>query len=71
MIPPNERSLSMPNKPTHKQLQEWYKKFSDILLKNADIDVTNPKHLGLIKNIQVTKWDTTNADKPDVQISYA
>ena len=61
----------MPKGPTSQQLRKWYKDFSEILLKNADIDVTNPKHLGLIKNIQVTKWDTTNADKPDVQISYA
>ena len=61
----------MPNGPTSNQLREWYKRFSETLLKNADIDVTNPKHLGLIKNIQVTKWDTTNPDTPDVKIDYA
>ena len=61
----------MPTGPNSRQLREWYKNFSEILLKNADIDVTNPKHLGLIKNIQVTKWDTTNPDTPDVKIDYA
>ena len=71
MISPNERSLSMPNKPTHKQLQEWYKKFSDILLKNADIDVNKPEALGLVKNFQITKWDATNVNAPDVKIEYA
>lgn len=61
----------MPNGPTNQQLREWYKNFSELLLKNADIDVTNPAHLGLVKNIQVTKWDTTNPDTPDVKIDYA
>ena len=37
---PNERSLFMPNGPTNQQLRKWYKNFSDLLLKNADIDVT-------------------------------
>ena len=61
----------MPKEPNSQQLREWYKNFSEILLKNADIDVTKPEHLGLIKNIQVTKWDTTNPDTPDVKIDYA
>lgn len=61
----------MPTGPNDRQLREWYKNFSEILLKNADIDVTNPGHLGLIKNIQVTKWDITNPDTPDVKIDYA
>ena len=61
----------MPTGPNSRQLREWYKNFSELLLKNADIDVTNPGHLGLIKNIQVTKWDTTNPDTPDVKINYA
>ena len=71
LVFPNERSLFMPNGPTSQQLRKWYKNFSELLLKNADIDVTNPAHLGLVKNIQVTKWDTTNPDTPDVKIDYA
>ena len=61
----------MPTGPNDRQLREWYKNFSETLLKNADIDVTNPKHLGLIKNIQVTKCDTTNPETPDVTVTYA
>lgn len=57
--------------PSKQQLQEWYKKFSEILLKNADIDVTKAESLGCVKNIQITKWDTTNPDKPDIRVSYA
>ena len=51
--------------PTRQQLHQWYKKFSEVLLKNADIDVKNPNDLGRVKNIQITKWDTTNPDKPE------
>ena len=61
----------MPNGPTSQQLRSWYKSFSEILLKNADIDVNLPEALGLIKNIQVTKWDTTNPETPDVTVTYA
>lgn len=61
----------MPKGPTNQQLKAWYEKFSEILLKNADIDVNRPETLGLVKNFQITKWDTTNATTPDVKIEYA
>ena len=61
----------MPNELSSNQLREWYKQFSDILLQNADIDVNNPKHLGLIKNFEITKWDSTNPTTPDVNVTYA
>ena len=61
----------MPNGPTNQQLKAWYEKFSEILLKNADIDVSKPEALGLVKNFQITKWDTTNHNTPDVNITYA
>lgn len=61
----------MPKGPSSQQLQEWYKKFSEILLKNADIDVNTPEDLAFVKNFQITKWDTTNPETPDVKIDYA
>ena len=61
----------MPVEPNSQQLQAWYKKFSEVLLKNAEIDVNSPKDLGRVKNFQITKWDTTNPSTPDVKISYA
>ena len=57
--------------PNRQQLQEWYKQFSKVLKDEAGIDVTLPAALGRVKNIEITKWDTTNPDKPDIQISYA
>ena len=61
----------MPVQPTSQQLQTWYQKFSEILLKNADIDVFSPKDLGRVKNIQITNWDAANPATPEVKISYA
>ena len=57
--------------PSKQQLQEWYKKFSEILKREADIDVNDINDLTRVKNIQITKWDTTNPEMPDIDINYA
>ncbi len=61
----------MPTGPNSQQLREWYKKFSDVLKREADIDVNDINDLARVKNIQITRWDTTNPSTPEVTINYA